>query len=252
MTLPDVIKYAAGLAYRAASGVIIDAAQAFRTLVLNAKYSLPANCYDFVAYWGPRLGDDGQLHSHASHSGRHPRLTDEQARVCLAEAKGWWLTERQGPYETAEELIDTNPVVKSVVEDTRISPETLTRHMKQIAPKFHYGKLKSKPYLDEQHREVRMASCEEMLRKSDRHRQLVVFLDEKTLCLNQDKQMGWFSSDEEDYHYSTKPAKYKGKIISLKYLIAVNYLIGPVYITFYTGTAGLPANARGKSYLVGE
>lgn len=250
MTLAEVEQYAAGLCYRSAGGNIHEAAAAFRTLVHDAKFIPPANCYEFVAYWGPRLDDSGKITSYGHRSGRHRQLSDDQARICYFEAIGWWLAGRQGPYESAAELIETNHKVRDIIAEAGVCGETMTRRMKEIDPDFHYGKPRPKPFLDEQHKEVRVAACVENLGRFKKAHPFIIFVDEKVLCLNDDKCMGWFSTKAEDYYYRAPPVKYGNKLGKLKYIIAVNYLLGPVWIKFFTGTSGMPAQRGGKHYQV--
>lgn len=49
-----------------------------------------------------------------------------------------------------------------------------------------------------------------------------------------------------------KPPRYDKHIISIKYYAAVNAVLGPVWICYYTGTSGILATHDGKHYKVGS
>lgn len=239
MTYSDAHKFAAGLCYRAAHGNVSEAEEAFCNLLEGAKYDLPHNCYEFVQYWGPRLNDSGEIECHASLSGRHRALTDLEVKVCWMEAIGWWQQGRSGPYQSVAELIETNPTVQAIMEHAGVTGQTLTTRIKEIDPGFKYGKTRAKAFLDEQHKEVRVAACQQNLARFKEAKPYIIFVDEKVLCFNDDNYMGWFSTNAEDYHYRMPQQTYKRRVSKFKYIIAVNYLGGPLWIKFFTGTAGL-------------
>lgn len=237
MTYSDAHKFAAGLCYRNAHGNISEAATAFCKLLEGAKLFLPTNCYEFVQYWGPRLNDSGEIASHASLSGRHSKLSDLEVKVCWLEAIEWWLHGRSGPYQSVAELIETNPTVQAIMEQAGVRGETLITRIKAFDPGFKFGKTRPKPYLDEQHKENKVAACEENLKDFKDKKPYIIFVDEKVLCFNDDHCMGWFSTNAEDYHYRMPPQTYQRHISKFKYIIAVNYWGGPLWIRFFTGTA---------------
>jgi hypothetical protein len=142
MTYPPIYQYTAGLVWRMYYDKPAEATRAFCDHLHAAGYKLPANSHEYVADWGPRLGDDGVIEGLASNSGRHRVLTDAQVTACFVEAHNWWLAGRQGPYTSAEELITESAVVHDIVTGAGITPETLTNNLKEFDPRFKYGPVR--------------------------------------------------------------------------------------------------------------
>lgn len=249
MTYGVGLQYLAGFCYRANSGNIANAVREFCNVCTRAKVDQPANPWDYVQLWGPRLRSDGSLESRSSLSGAKRKLTDEEVRVIYYEALGWWLAGRSQPYETAQIFIDQNSIVRQIVEHADVSAKTVTRHLTEIDPKFHFGELHQKYFLDEPHRWLRIMGCEENLARFDKDKAMVVFVDEKVLCMSQDTCMGWFSSAHEDYAFKLPPVTAQQHLVKIKYIIAVNYYFGALWIRFFTGTPGL---LNRPTYLVGK
>lgn len=82
MTYSPIYQYTAVLAWRAAAGNHVDATREFRICLQEARYKLPSNPHEYVAEWGPRLGDDGVVEGCAHNSGRHRVLTDRHGYCC--------------------------------------------------------------------------------------------------------------------------------------------------------------------------
>jgi hypothetical protein len=250
MTYPPVYQYTAGLAWRASSGNLVDATAEFRKRLQAAHYDLPSNPGEYVQIWGPRLGDDGVVEGCAHSSGRHKVLTERQVTACYVEARNWWLAGRQGPYTSAEQLIAESAVVHNIVTDAGITPETLTNNLKEFDPRFKYGVVRDRAYLDDQHRQSRIDVSAENKARLQADKAAVVWVDEKVICLSKESYMGWFSAGEEDWHWRTPVPRYNKSAAKLKYIIGVNYLLGPVWIKFFTGTSGMAADRDGCDYRV--
>jgi hypothetical protein len=253
MTFSNVVQYAAAICFKANKCDISAATAEFSDLCHRAGYELPQNPWEFVKKWGNKLQSDGTIASGAALSGCKRKLTGDDVWVCYIEALDWFLRGRPGPYESAQQLMETNEVVRGIVEQSGVSARTLTRRLCEVDPKFHYGKYIGKPFLDDMHRDLRLAGVAENRPIIESNtRGLVVWSDEKVLCMNKDNGMGWFSSAHEDYGYKLPAVRHNSQVVKLKYIIAVNYIIGPVWIKFFTGTVGMPADRDGKSYRVSE
>lgn len=211
---------------------------------------MPANPHEYVADWGPRLGDDGVIEGLASNSGRHRVLTDAQVTACYVEARNWWLAGRQGPYTSAEELITESAVVHDIVTGAGITPETLTNNLKEFDPRFKYGPVRDRAYLDDIHRQNRIDTSQRNMERLPRDKHAVVWVDEKVMCLSKDSYRGWFVAGEEDWHWRSRVPRVQNKPVKLKYIIGVNYTLGPVFLKFFTGTTGMPADRDGHAYRV--
>jgi hypothetical protein len=250
MTHPTLYKYAAGLAWKRKKGNAAAATTAFHKYLLEAGYELPTNPHEYVTTWGPRLHDNGEIEDHASNRGRPKTLTVAQIATCYVECLNWWQAGRAAPYASAEQLITDNAVVHTIVTDAGITPETLTRNLKDYDPHFKYGPLHDRAYLDERHRQDRVECSMVNKERLPADKPYVVWVDEKVLCLSQETCMGWYSSAAEDYHWRLPVPTHQSKPIKIKYIIGVNYLLGPVWIKFFTGTSGMPANREGHAYVV--
>ncbi|WIA44529.1 hypothetical protein OEZ86_007264 [Tetradesmus obliquus] len=248
MTLTVGLEAAAGLAYRANRGNVNAATAAMRTMLEDAGLPVPSNPLQYMRIWGPRMDVDGNIVVPESGSGRPPKLTDAQTHTCYAECLNWYAAGRPRPYESVHALMTTNPVVRDIITAAGVSGETLTRHMRQIDPHFQYGKVRNRPYLDAQHKRDRVTSCGEKLQVFEEQKPWVVYVDEKVMCLSQCCTRGWYSSDAEDFAWSMPRLTRNRKTIKLKYIIGVNYQLGPVWIKFFTGTTGMPWDREGCAY----
>lgn len=250
MTLTLGIAAAAGLAYRSKNGNVDAAAAEFRRLLEAAQLPLPAKPLQYLRTWGPRMDVDGNIVPPESHAGRPRKLTDKQVHTCYAECLNWFKDGRPRPYVSAEELMTTNSVVRDITTAAGVSGETMTRHIREIDPNFQYGKLRNRPYLDKDHKDSRVASCQEKLGTFEQRKPWVVYVDEKVMCLSECCTKGWFSSSAEDYAWSMPRLTRNRKTVKLKYIIGVNYQLGPVWIKFFTGTTGMLWNRDGHAYRV--
>lgn len=232
LTLEKALQYAAGLAYSSHKTDLHAATQEFISLIEQSHFQLPANPHDYVAYWGPCLDDSGEVISNASPIGRPKILSDADARMQYLEARGWWLAGRSAPYSSITELKENSAAVHEIISRTNASDRTVMRALKQIDPKFKYCKTRSKPFLDEQRRDMRMHMCEENLKSFARDKPFILYVDEKVLCLNNDRCMGWISTEAKDYAHALPPVKSANQVVKLKYIIAVNYQLGPLWTSF--------------------
>ena len=250
MTFSVTHQVLACVCYRKAGGNEQQAAQALRSELQELGLPVPANCKSYVATWGPRMQHDGSIEGHAADSGRKPALTDAQIATCHAEATGWFAAGRAGPYSSMEELVTNNPKVQAIVAAANITPQTLCRHIKAAFPGFRYGKAAIKDALTDVHRRERVAACKRNLQMSQRQLHLAVWVDSKSMILVIKSRCGWLDTNVCDYEVRKRPPQCGSQIINLKYYIAVNALLGPVWLAFTTGTTGMPGNRGGHNYKV--
>lgn len=250
MTWPDTYKGLAGIVWRAAHGQLSKAVRDFSNLLVKAEMQLPANVREFVAAWGPCLNEDGTIRSGASRSGRKRKLTDAQVEACYEQASNWAQLGRSRPYGSMQEMVETNPVVKGVVQATGVTAGTLAKKMKLMHPTFGWKQVAIKDILTPEHKLQRLSACKRMLAMPERALQLVVWIDAKSMILTVTKRHGWVDTRVRDYEERKRPPQQQGKIINLKYYIAVSPLLGPLWLRFCTGTTGMPWNRDGKAYKV--
>jgi hypothetical protein len=180
MTLTTAHQYGAGLCFRAESGKLDAATTRFCKLVQEAGFKLPSNPKKYVQEWGPRLGDDGTIESHAQESGRISTLAVEAVLTCHTEALGWWRAGMDQPYGSIQELVETNPVVKSIITQAGVTKDTLLRHMKDVFPNFQFKKLYPKRKLTAAGMADRVSACQQNQQVSDRDLELVVWFKRHT------------------------------------------------------------------------
>lgn len=240
----------AGVHFRLAGGNVQQAARALRSQLKELQLPVPADCGAFVENWGPRLNDDGSIDGHAQLSGRKPRLSEEQVAKCHAEATNWFAAGRSGPYGSMKELIATNPTVEAIVAAANVTPETLSRQIKKHFPHFTYGNVGTKDPLTADHLRERVEACNRNLRLSLRRLHLMVWVDSKSMILVIKGRRGWIDTSVCDYEVRRRPPQVGSKIINLKYYIAVNALLGPVWLALTTGTPGVTAARPGHTYKV--
>jgi hypothetical protein len=92
--------------------------------------------------------------------------------------------------------------------------------------------------------------CTDLKARPARDKLRVVHIDAKSITMMEQEVYGYVDLAVSKSVEGIKPAKHKGKIITLRYYAAVNALLGPVLLLFYTGTSGMDCNHDGNSYKV--
>lgn len=215
-----------------------------------ANFDLPSNPQSYVGLWGPRLLDDGTVASHATHSGRKRKLTDEMVITLHYEATNWFLAGREEPYTSIKQLRDSNPTVQGLLAGVEVDDKTIIHSVQRMFPEFQFGKLQKKRHLDEQHKEMRVAAAKENQLLSADTLNSVVWADEKTMKMEPDAGLGWHDAGGIDYTETRPAPQHNKQPMKVKYFIAVNALLGAFYIKFYTGTSGLAGSSGGEAYRV--
>lgn len=250
MKVYDDARPHAASAWLTTIGGISKATKMFTNTIKVLGHKTPAAIRSFIRYWGKKHQKYGTVKGHASNSGRIRKLTRAQAKRCLDKALGWKKDGRSGPYSSVDNLISKCPEVKQMIQETGACPRTLMRAMKQLCPTFSYKKLTVKAKLSAQQKLDRVAVCKKHLQVPDKTLETVLWIDAKTMYMNITHRYGWVDAAEEDVFETNRPATRKSNVIKLKYYIAVNARLGAVYLGFYTGTTGMPAERDGKTYLV--
>lgn len=140
--------------------------------------------------------------------------------------------------------------MQEIIRETKVTPQTLSRHIKKHYPNFKHGNVGTKDVLTPEHCSERRAACERNLRMSRRQLHLVVWVDSKSMILVIKGRHGWMDTSVCDYEERKRPPQVGSRIINLKYYIAVNALLGPVWLAFTTGTPGVAATRSGRTYKV--
>lgn len=250
MVLAIALIVTAGLAYRIAKGNITQAVHWFNNTLESANLPKPANAWDYVGLWGPRLDDDGRVEGRSELAGRPPKLSPQHVETAYEGALAWRSHGRTEPYASEAELATDCPEFKQVLDETGVNATTLIKRIRDVHPHFKRAKLHGETKLTAKHEEKRLAVCKVLLSLEVRLLLRVVFLDAKTIMLNDKDIYGWVDMSKEHSFIKSKPPRYDRHIISIKYYAAVNAVLGPVWICYYTGTSGILATHDGKDYKV--
>lgn len=252
MTLPDVYKYAAGLAWRVTGDTLSEAVTWFSNTLTAAGYQLPANTYIYVEKWGPRLGQEGTIEGHETHAGRPAQITSGHVAKAYDAALAWKNQGRDRPYASTDELADLCPGFRQVLKETNAAASTLIKRMQQLHPHFHRAKLKARHMLTAHEMAERVSICKQLVSLERQMLLRVVFLDMKTIWMWEHSAYGWIDTSVRAEFGATKPLRDQGQVIRLKYYGAVNAVLGPFFIQFMTGTTGITAHQGEAHYKVGS
>lgn len=252
MTLADVYKYAAGLAWRVTGDTVIEAVRWFSDVLTTAGYPLPANVFTYVQKWGPRLGADGAIEGHEAHAGRPAQLSPWHVDKAYKAALAWKQQGRDRPYPSTDDLADLCPGFRQVLEETGVAASTLIKRIQQLYPHFHRAKLKARHVLTVAEMASRVIICKQLVSMERRVLLRVVFLDMKTIWMWEKNAYGWIDTSKRAQFDAIKPLRDQGQVMRLKYYGAVNVLLGPFFIWFVTGTTGITAHQGEQHFKVGS
>lgn len=237
-------------AWTQSEGSIKVATKTFLESCQSMGLKSPRDPAAFIKYWGREWELKQSVDGNASNSGRKPAISDKDAKTCLDVLLNWKDAGLKGPYRSVQHLVSTSSVVRDILHKTNASQRTLTRAMQRMCPELTFKKLTVKAKLTEQHKQQRVAMCEQHLQVSDNTLETVVWIDAKTMYMNITQRYGWVDASKEDVFETKRTSNNKSNILKLKYYIAVNARLGAVQLVFYTGTSGMPAARDGKTYLV--
>lgn len=250
MTLGDVVIAAAILAHKEYPK---DLAAAGRRLVSHCSIlgqQPPANPSQFVKLWRDRMDTRGNIDHHGSNSGRKEKLTEAQVEEVCQAVIGWKKAGRQLPYETYEDAAENCETFKRVLAESGAALGTLVNRIKAKHPKFGRYQLTVRWKLSARNKTDRVSKCEKLLAEYREQLHKVVHLDAKTVLMYEKVIHGLIDLSEPYSVCRFAPAKRGGKIIRVKYYAAVNAVLGPVFMMFYTGTTGMPSTREGLNYKV--
>ena len=252
MTLTDVYKYAAGLAWRVTGDSINEAVTWFSNVLTTAGFPLPANTYNYVEKWGPRLRQDGSIEGREAHAGRPAQLSSWHVTEAYNAAVAWKDQGRNRPYESADQLAELCPGFRQVLGETGVAASTLIKRIQQLYPHFHRARLKARHVLTAHEMAARVSICKQLVSLERQVLLRVVFLDMKTIFMSEDHAYGWLDTSKSAEYGASKPLRDQGQVLRLKYYGACNAILGPCFIQFVTGTTGITAHQGDKHYKVGS
>jgi hypothetical protein len=237
----DQHRVLAASSFAAQNGNIAAAVRDFRIRCAALKLDSTEDDRHFVRNWGRFWAKHGHVMGNASNSGRKPKLGDKDAELLVADLMSWASFGLKGPFKSLADLKRRSPRAKAILKAADATNSTVIRTLQRIEPKLAYKKLTVKQKLSKKQMEAR-------LRVALRHIQVrptlldrVVWVDAKTMYMTIKTRCGWVRLDDEVPFETTLPASKKNPT-TLRYYIGVCGRAGAVFLTFYTGTTGMPAN----------
>lgn len=246
----DYHRVLAAASYAAKKGNVAAAVKDFcdRCAVLGLE--LPADSRRFVQKWGTFWEQHRHVRGRSSSCGRHRKLSDEEAELLVADLMNWAGLGLKGPFKSLAQLKKVSARAKKILTAAKAADSTVISTLKMIEPKLAYKKLTVKQKLSNKQREERLRVARHHVRVRGKKLDTVVWIDAKTMYMTIKTRCGWVRVDDEIPFETTRPAS-KKQPITLRYYIGVCGRAGAVFLTFYTGTTGMPANRDPqRTYLV--
>lgn len=240
----------AAASYAVKKGNIAEAVADFCSMCTALGLELPADPRHFVQHWGTYWQEHNHVRGNSCSCGRKRKLSDAHAEELVAIMMGWAALGLKGPFSSLAQLKRVSPTAKEILEAAGAAACTVISTLKMIEPKLAYKKLTVKQKLSKKQREARLRVALLHVRVSTTRLDLVVWVDAKTMYMTIKTRCGWVRVDDEVPFETTRPAS-KKQPITLRYYIGVCGRAGAVFLAFYTGTTGMPANRDPqRTYLV--
>lgn len=251
MTLSNAVRVTAGLAWRACFGVLTAAVAWFLTALREARLKAPANPREFVAMWGPRLSEAGEVVGRAQQAGRKRLVSQQQAEKAYNGAVGWQQAGEPRPYASLKALTEKCGPWREVMGDTGATAKTLLHAVQRLHPRFGYTLLRPRPTLTQDNKDGRMAVATAGKELTPRQLQLTVFIDACTFFAGAPPgPRGYVDSAVDRSCPAARPVKHNGRSMKVNVYGAVNALLGPVLLAFVSGSDPGGAGFKGRFYKV--
>lgn len=239
------LRILAGAAWAAAKFSMARALRIFRRSVESSGLDVPEAPKKMIRKWGKKLLKKGSVEAAHHNAGRKPRLTDDAVNTLVGELLGWRKAGLTAPYPSIKRFCYDNPIAKKICQEAGVTPKTVLKRLKAIAPSLGHARLRVKAKLSTELKLRRVGACRRLLRVPLKDLDWVVWVDAKTLYVNITHRHGWIDTATANREDLVLEHKLGGKIgsrtIQLKYYAAVNAKVGTVSLYFITGTTGLKA-----------
>jgi hypothetical protein len=218
-----------------------------------------------ITAWGPRFLQTGSL-ANKPKAKVERKIPDEVARECAQKLKEGYETKRKLPgssgrtvkvrlhWTSIKKACSECPELKAAIKKYRTTPSALLRRMKEVDPRLKWRRLDYKNWLDTPQRVARQG-CAMLLDAwvkafGTGWLNSVFWIDECSiwLCAKNVKVHVW--ADAHDQHVAEVmhiDGLQPGAKIKVRFLVAVNALLGPFFIDFTTGTTNLKRRRLYKS-----
>lgn len=208
----------------------------------------------FIKRWSELVESRGSV-ADLQRSGRPPLIPDLMAEECASIMLNGYIDESgQQMYWASVRLACTeNAHMRQVLKDHDITPKQLLLRMHAVQPDLEYLNLYVKKPLQNQRHDaqvLRLQAAIHLINLPEHMFKRTFWLDAASFCVTPElKVKVWSSRDaaNEGKLMRTDPhlALAANKMVYIKYYACVNWLKGPVAVSFVTGTTGIP-----KSYMV--
>jgi hypothetical protein len=237
----EVHRVLAARSFAVKDGNVAAAVEDFRNDCDKLGLKHPADVSHFVRYWGTFWKKHRHVRGKASSCGRKRKLSQEDAELLVADLMSWAKFGLKGPFQSLEQLKQVSPRAKAILEAANAATSTVISTLKEIEPKLAYKKLTVKQKLSKKQMQQRLLVAQKHVNVPRTMLHRVVWVDAKTMYMTIKTRCGWVRLDDEIPFETTRPAS-KKKPITLRYYIGVCARAGAVFLAFYTGTTGMPAN----------
>ena len=187
-------------------------------------------------------------------TGRPPNITEDQVRHCVSSFKKGVNTGRKDWYGFTgiEHAAVECPEIKAVLDETKVTVDTLWGRMKDLQLKEHgHGfrkiTIRVKPKLSAEVKEERQKKAEEWSRMSLKDLMCVFWIDEKQEYML-DKSYTCYAGDDAA-SFSVESNTPLGKAKKLKYIACVNAVLGPVYVALISGTSAFDSGFAVRTHV---
>lgn len=133
--------------------------------------------------------------------------------------------------------------LRDILERAKISEDQLLKRIKEAAPEIVYQMQHVKAAFNMRQKKARKSACRALLRKSDRYRKQIFWVDAKKMYLQASSMKAWLDSSEP---IATIPDSRTEGRKALHFYAMVNACGGPVALKYVTGTSGLVTEQQYK------
>jgi hypothetical protein len=234
-------KVSAALSFRKFQPNIDAAVEDFTNSCSTLGLKLPKAPRHFVKVYGPSWDPETTCKGARHKCGRKRKISQESAELLVADLMNWAGFGLKGPFKSLKQLKQLSGRAKEILEAAKAAESTVIAALKRVEPKLAYKKLTVKQKLTKKQRAARVRVAQHHLTVDNKTLEVVVWVDAKTMYMTIKTRCGWVRVDDELPFETTRPGAKKNPI-TLRYYIGVCAKAGAVFLEFYTGTTGMPAN----------
>lgn len=206
----------------------------------------------FVSQWASRIATQGGCEDQPR-SGRPSRLSEEDADRALSILREGYINPDSNCHEWYHSISHArrwNTEFNEIMERCDFSDKVMLRRLQQVCDTLKFKKLRVRKQLTDEQKQERVQCAALLLSVPKRTLvQSYFFIDQKHMFVRPAKREVFLvdKDDLDEGAYVIDPRVWTGKkqeTIKLSFYAMVNGKLGPVALTFVTGTTGQPAGNR--------